>query len=168
MGVTFNAFEVFEIAEQIERNGAKFYRRAADLFKQDRGARKMFLELANWEAKHEQVFAGMRKQLSEHGAGVRTFRPEDDLLPEAQAMAGMAVFGIRPDPSEALTGNESKQDILRLAIANERDSIVYYIGLKDFVAAEAGRDKIEDIIKEEMRHVRILTQSLEQWAQAGE
>ena len=29
MGVTFNADEVFEMAEQIERNGAKFYRAAA-------------------------------------------------------------------------------------------------------------------------------------------
>jgi rubrerythrin len=168
MGVTFNAFEVFEIAEQIERNGAKFYRRAADLFKQDRGARKMFLEMASWEMGHEKVFADMRKELSVAGAEVRTFRPEDDLLPEAQAMAGLAAFGMKPDPSEALTGNESKQEILRLALANERDSIVYYTGLKDFVAAEAGRDKIEDIIKEEMRHVSILTQSLEQWAQAGE
>ena len=26
MGIDFNADEVFEIAEQIERNGAKFYR----------------------------------------------------------------------------------------------------------------------------------------------
>jgi rubrerythrin len=166
MGVTFNVFEVFEIAEQIERNGARFYGRAAKLFDEP-GARKMFLEMAGWEGKHEAVFADMRKQLSEQGAEVRTFRPEDDLLPAAQAMAGLAVFGIRPDPAEELTGRQSRADILRTAIKNEEDSIVYYTGLKEFVAAQAGKDQIDDIIQEEMRHVRILTQSLEQWEQAG-
>ena len=30
MGIDFNADEVFEIAEQIERNGAKFYRNVAE------------------------------------------------------------------------------------------------------------------------------------------
>ena len=30
MGLDFNADEVFEIAEQIERNGAEFYRTAAE------------------------------------------------------------------------------------------------------------------------------------------
>ena len=31
MSYEFNADEVFEIAERIERNGARFYRRAAEL-----------------------------------------------------------------------------------------------------------------------------------------
>ena len=63
----FNAFEVFEIAEQIERNGAAFYRKAAGLFDQPQLVR-MFLDLARWEAKHEEVFASMRRQLSEQGS----------------------------------------------------------------------------------------------------
>ncbi len=41
MGVEFNAFEAFEIAEKIERNGARFYRRAAELF-DDPGLAKLF------------------------------------------------------------------------------------------------------------------------------
>ena len=32
MDIEFNAFEAFEIAERIERNGAKFYSKAAELF----------------------------------------------------------------------------------------------------------------------------------------
>ena len=30
MGISFNADEVFEMAEAMERNGAKFYRKAAE------------------------------------------------------------------------------------------------------------------------------------------
>jgi rubrerythrin len=161
MNIQFNAFEAFEIAEQIERNGAKYYRRAAQLF-DDKQIHDMFLELADWEKGHEKIFAEMRKLLSEQSRELRTFKPEDNVLPDLQAMAGLAVFGIRPDPADELTGKESKADIFKKAIKKEKDSIVYYTGLKDFVPDRAGKDKISDIIKEEMRHVGILNQSLQQ------
>jgi rubrerythrin len=160
--IEFNAFEAFEIAEKIERNGAKFYRRAAELF-DDPGLAKLFLELAGWEKGHEQLFADMRKQLFGQSSELRNFRPDDNLLLEAQAMAGLAVFGIKPDPAEELTGRESKAEVIAKAIEKEKDSIVYYTGLKDFVPARAGKDKIDDVITEEMRHIRILNQSLQQW-----
>jgi rubrerythrin len=157
---TFNAFEVFEIAEQIERNGAAFYRKAAGLLDQPQLV-KMFLDLAEWEAKHEEVFADMRRQLSEQGRELRSFEIEDAPL-DAKAMAGLAAFGISPDPTEQLTGDETKQEILRMALQKEKDSIVYYTGLKGFVPNEGGKDKIDDVIAEEMHHIRIINQSLEQ------
>ncbi len=161
MDTKFNAFEVFEIAEKIERNGAKFYRRAAELF-DDSHTRKMFLQLADWETTHEQVFADMRNELAAQGPELRTFEPENSVVFDAQSMAGLAVFGIKPDPSDELTGEESITDILKSAIEKEKDSIVYYVGLKDFVSDRAGKDKIDDIIREELRHIGILNQAL-QW-----
>jgi len=160
MSVTFNAFEIFEIAEKIERNGAKFYRRAAELFDDSR-TRNMFLRLADWETTHEKVFADMRNELSAQGPELRTFEPENSVVFDAQAMASLAVFGIKPDPSDELTGKESITDVLKSAIEKEKDSIVFYTALKDFVPARAGKDKIDDIIREEMRHICILNQSLE-------
>ncbi|MCJ7673880.1 MAG: hypothetical protein MUO33_01875, partial [Sedimentisphaerales bacterium] len=107
--IELNAFEAFEIAEKIERNGAGFYRRAAELF-DDPHISKMFRQLADWEKGHQQLFADMRKQLFEQSRELRTFKPDDSLLPDAQAMAGLAVFGIKPDPAEELTGKESKAE----------------------------------------------------------
>jgi rubrerythrin len=49
-----------------------------------------------------------------------------------------------------------------MAIGIERDSIDFYVGLKEAVSHRAGKDKVEDIIKEEMRHIVILDQSLKQ------
>ena len=161
MVVEFNAFEIFEIAEKIERNGAKFYRSAAELFNDSR-AHNMFLQLAEWEKAHEQFFAGMRKDLFAQGPEMRTFEAENDVVFDAQSMAGLAVFGNRMDPAVELTGKESITDILKCAIEKEKDTIIFYTGLKDFVSARAGKDKIADIIKEEMHHVRILKESL-QW-----
>lgn len=158
--IEFNAFEVFEIAERIERNGAKFYRKAAGLFDETR-IRNLFYDLADWETKHEEIFTNMRKQLSEQSQELRTFRPEKNLLVDAQAMARLAVFANKSDPSQEFTGKKSKKEIFEKAIQKEKDSIVYHTGLKSFVPARAGQDKIDDIIKEEMHHVRILNQSLE-------
>lgn len=161
MDIKFNAFEIFEIAEKIERNGARFYRKAAELFDEP-GIRETFLELSDWERTHEKVFADMRKHLSEQSRELRTFEPENDMVISAQAMAGLAVFGINPDPSEELTGKESKKEIFEKALRKEEDSIVYHVGLKNFVSDRAGKDKIDDIIREELRHIGILNQAL-QW-----
>jgi rubrerythrin len=160
MTVTFNAFEVFEIAEQIERNGTNFYIRAAELF-DDPDTCQMFLRLAEWEKEHEQTFAKMKQRLSEQCRQPSTPGP-DDLLPDPRVMAGLAVFGIRSNPAEELRGRQNKTDIIRRAVEKEKDSIVFYHGLKEFVPANADKGKIDDIIKEEMRHIVILDQLLKQ------
>jgi len=160
MNVTFNAFEVFEIAEQIERNGTNFYIRAAELFN-DPDICQMFLRLAELEKEHELTFAQMKQQLSEQSRHAGTSESED-LLPDPRVMAGLAVFGIRSDPAEELRGRQEKTDIIRRAVEKEKDSIVFYHGLKEFVPAGADKNKIDDIIKEEMRHIVILDQSLKE------
>ena len=62
MGTGFNADEVFEIAEQIERNGSSFYNHGAELVS-DEVTRKLLLSLATWESRHEKLFAEMRAEL---------------------------------------------------------------------------------------------------------
>lgn len=156
--VEFNAFEVFEIAEQIERNGINFYIRVAELFDEHETCR-MFLELAKWEQEHERTFARMKQQLPEQNRKVSSPEP-DDLLPDPRVMAGMAVFGIRSDPAEELNGGQSKKDIIRMAVEKEKDSIVFYHGLKDFVPIGTDKEKINDIIREEMKHIVILDGAL--------
>jgi rubrerythrin len=160
MVVNLNASEIFEIAVQIERNGAKFYRGASELFDESR-VHNLFLQLADWEIAHEQVFADMKNELVAQGPELSAFETESDVIFDAQSMAGLAVFGNSMGPSSELTGKESIIDILKIAIEKEKDSIIFYTGLKDFVSAETAKDKIADIIKEEMHHIRILKQSLE-------
>ena len=159
MSITFNAFEIFEMAEQIERNGVKFYRKAAEGIS-DRDVRQMLLDLADMEAEHEETFAGMRKQLSDRERELRVFDPENEVALYLQAMASGHVFDLKKDPGEQLTGTETVEDILKLAIDAEKDSIVFYLGLKDFVPAKAGKDRVEAIIKEEMGHIAVLNRRL--------
>lgn len=155
MADTFDAAGIFEIAEQIERNGARFYRRAAEIF-DDGDIRDTLRQLADWEIKHERVFAHMRERLSDSG-GASGPVDRGRIVNDPKAMAGLAVFGMRSDPRDELTGNEDRAQVLKRAVEKEKDSIVFYEGLKGFTADRDGRDQIDDIIREEMRHVLILT-----------
>lgn len=164
MTFTLNVFEVFDIAEQIEHNGAEFYRKAAEIFV-DSEISGLFLRLSEWEMKHKRIFALMKKQLAE--SNPETGKPRtDESLPEKKVMAGLAVFGIRPDPGDELNGGENKVDIIKRAIEKEKDSIVFYSGLKDFAYAGIAGEKIDDIIKEELRHIKILNRLWERMSSA--
>ena len=162
MSVTLNAIEIFEIAERIERNGVKFYCKAAEGLS-DEDIRQTLLSLAEMEAEHEETFANMRKQISHKERELITFEPENEMTLYLQAIANGHIFDLKKDPSEELTGKETIDNILKLAIEAEKDSIVFYVGLKNFVPAKAGQDKVEEIIEEEMGHIVVLNQKLEAW-----
>ncbi len=158
MADTFDSCGIFEIADQIERNGAAFYRRAAEIFDDDTICDTL-LRLADWEVDHARVFAGMKERLSALRRTAGTSRTQRTVT-DPRAMAGLAVFGIRSDPSAELKGHESKTDILKRAIQKEKESITFYEGLKDFATDNAARDKIDEVIEQEMGHIEILDELL--------
>jgi len=73
-----------------------------------------------------------------------------------QAMADGHVFDLSVPPSEKLTGKETFIEILKIAINCEMDSIIFYLGLRDLVSTKAGKDKVNEIIREEMGHIALL------------
>jgi rubrerythrin len=153
--------EVLEIAEKMEQNAARFYRRAAGMY-DDAKISKLFSELAQWEKRHAEVFAEMKERLSQQSWGLGQYGSE---RPDAaRPPTPTAVFPDRADLSGELTGGETKADVLRMAIQKEEDSIAYYTSLKEFVLGDEDVQAVKDILGEEERHVRILTQSLEQIA----
>ena len=147
------------MAEQIERNGARFYRRAAELV-EEAAIRKLLEDLAAWEDGHERAFVTMRADLAAHESEPQVFDPEHEISMFLRAMADGHVFDARVDPADTLTGRESAEDILRMAIGQEKDSIVFYTGLKEMISQTAGRERIEAIIKEEMGHIGFLNREI--------
>jgi len=155
MDVGLNAVEILEIAERIEQNGADFYQKAANIF-DDPDISRTFIRLAEWETKHECIFSNMRRQILESGTQTGTHISSGGELSDAKVMAGLAVFGIRPEPSNMLSGRENEADIINGAIEREKDSIVFYTGLKDFAPSKENIQIINSIIEEELEHIRIL------------
>lgn len=157
MDVTFNADEVFEMAEQIERNGAKFYRAAAEKFP---AIQQDLLELASMEDEHEKTFKVMRAQLSGREQEPMAFDPDGELQMYLRVIADGEVFNVKAEATEPLKGQKTAEGILKIAIGMEKESIAFYAGLKECVPPRAGRDKVEAIIREEFSHIATLSEKL--------
>ena len=161
MSITFNADEIFEMAAEIERNGAKFYRSAAANTSDD-NVKKVLLDLATVEEGHLVTFKQMRKELSGQEKSHSLYDPDDQCMAYLQAMADANGYEGKVSPTIELTGNESIREILEIAVNSEKESVVFYYGLKEMVPVNAGRDKVENIILEELSHITILTEHLKQ------
>ncbi|MFB0505827.1 MAG: ferritin family protein [Thermodesulfobacteriota bacterium] len=155
MSFPFNADEIYEMAEQIERNGARFYRRAVQGAVDPRN-RRFLLDLAVKEEEHEKIFASMRSDLAREKSETAAFDPDGQAALYLRAMADGHVFDVKADPTQVFTGKETVEDILRVAMGMEKDSIVFYLGMKELVPERLGKNRIDGIIKEEMGHLASL------------
>jgi len=158
--MNFNIDEVFELAEQIEVNGARFYRTAAQGVSAF-GHKKMLTELAEMEDQHKKTFASMREKVKKSTTNL-IFDPDHEAAQYLQAFASGFVFDTTRDPVDLLKGNESIAQILNMAIGFEKDSIVFYLGLEKVLLDEAEIQHIRSIIKEEMGHITLLSRKLEE------
>ena len=156
----FNADEVFEMAIRIENNGAAFYRKAAGL--QSDIKNQKFLEgLANMEDQHQKIFTEMRTTLTEKDKDPKVFDPYDEVTKYLGAMADTMGGEGSPSVADTLTGDETLEEILQTAVGLEKDSILFYLGIKDLIFSQSGKDRIDDIIMEERKHVVQLSNLLE-------
>jgi len=142
------------MAEQIERNGASFYRKSAELIA-DPAAKKLLLDIAAMEDEHEKTFADLRAGLSEKEKVTTVFDPEGEISLYLRALADTRVFF-----EKKIDNTSSIKDIFKEAILAEKDSIVFYMGMKDMVPENLGKAKIDAIIKEEMNHIKLFSKAL--------
>ncbi len=159
MGTAFNVFEVLEIAEKIERNGGKYYRKAAGLVTTEE-CKELMLYLARMEDDHVATFSQMKKELPEVKEDTGFTESYGEAMAYLELYADGQIFQPSADPSETLTGEETMADIIRRAIGFERDSIAFYVGIKAAVLGSGGEEQIERIIREEMGHAKTLSDEL--------
>jgi rubrerythrin len=149
----FTADDVFEMAEELERNGAKFYGDAAQNADNPE-YKKLLVGLAEMEVEHEKTFVNLRSQLSGNEKALTAFDPQNESALYLKALADTKVF------FEKKIDFSSMKSVLKAAILAEKDSIVFYLGMKEMVPEQYGKDKLDKIIEEEMDHIKILSKEL--------
>jgi rubrerythrin len=153
MSYDFNANEIFEMAKQMERNGAAFYRKAAEAAT-DHQNREMLLKLAEMEDEHEKTFTAMRSELMDAEKKITVFDPQGESILYLRALADTRVFFKKE------IDITSMKEIFKEALTAEKDSIVFYLGMKELVPEKLGKSRLDDIIKEEMEHIKIIGKKL--------
>lgn len=151
MGNIFAGSEIIEIGVQIEKNGRDFYDTLSRQTKNSK-AKEMFVYLKGEEEKHVLVFQGLLDK-------VEKYEPPESYPGEyfayMNSLASNYVF-TQKDVGESLAKKiTSDSQAIDTGISHEKDSVVFYEGMKQ-VVPEHDHKIIEEIIEQEEGHLKIL------------
>lgn len=158
MAVRFNADEILRVAERIEENAEKFYRRAAELHSNENV--QFLLELAEMEKDHRVTFAKIRESLTQAEKEPTVYDPMDESVLYLQTMADLHGGEGDPEVAKSLTGEESLESIYLKAIELEKKTILFYMALEPLVPPEYGAAQVSRVIAEEKSHVVLFSRKL--------
>ncbi len=132
----------------MERNARNFYAAAARVTKSDEG-RKLFEWLANFEVGHKHRLEAKREEILHHPAleGV-----------EIQALGEYKVSEADWNPN--LSDNSSDQEILKLALENEKRAYTFFQKKITIAQDELMKQLFETLAREEEKHMEILNEQL--------
>jgi rubrerythrin len=149
----FNAVEAFKIAVGIEDNGLRFYTEAAKRFTGPLS--DLFASLAKEEEIHKATFAKILAELPSEQPSV--FDPNNETDEYLKMMSDINVFKRgSEDIDQALASVLEVKDALRMAIGFEKDSIVFYVQLKNSAEKLTDKISVDHLILEEAKHLRKL------------
>jgi len=165
MFVFGTADDVFAMAVRIEENGETFYTGAAHMT-QEPAVKKLFQDLAKMEAGHIEVFKTLRGQLPGCFPSDAVWDPEGLAESYLQATADTHIFTLEA-AQDRLKTVKSALDALGMAVQFEKDSVTFFIGMKEILPDPSGRGEIDTLIRAEMDHIRMLTAATRQFLQTG-
>jgi len=151
MANIFAGSEVVEIGIQIEENGRDFY---AALASQTKAAKnkEIFQFLAGEEEKHMKVFQGILEKTEKYepqGLGA------DEYYAYMHALASESVFTQAGKGKQIAGKVKNDKEAIDIGIGAEKDSIIFYEGIKKLVP-EYDRKIVEEVIVQEQGHLKQL------------
>lgn len=146
--VQYSIREVIEQAIQTEKLGYGFYTLMSEKFKDNVELNELFMLLAGQELRHEKIFADLKDTLAEEmlenweeaSLYMRGIVESEFFLGSRKAVRNMEEI-------------KSIGDAVRFAASFEKETLLYYYGLKDSVQ---DNETLNEIIREEKSHIRWL------------
>jgi rubrerythrin len=154
MFVFGTADDVFAMAVRIEENGNAFYAGAAEMAKNPE-VKKLFEDLALMEASHIKIFRTLRSKLPDTVTEA-VWDPEGLAESYLEATADSHVFTIEA-ATDRLKAVKNPVEALDMALQFEKDSVGFFLGMKEILPDPSGKEEIDALIKSEMLHIRMLS-----------
>jgi rubrerythrin len=141
----FSVREVIEQAIQTEKTGNEFYTAMAKKFHENNELKKLFETLAAQETKHEQVFTALKNKIKDEA-------PEgwDEVSLYLKAIVDSEFFLGKDKSLSAVRNVNSSAAAIKFALGFERETLLYYYGLRDMIQE---KKVIDEVIKEEKSHI---------------
>lgn len=151
MGNIFAGSEVVEVGIQIEKNGRDFYNTLTASSK-NQEAVKIFKFLAGEEEKHIRVFEGILNKTEKYEPlGLDA----DQYYAYMNALASEYVFTQKDKGAQVAKTVKNDKEAVDIGIGFEKDSIVFYEGIKRTVP-DFDRKIIDELIAQEQKHMILL------------
>jgi len=160
MSKIFYLNELLKFAIQRETESFDLYTHMAEQTK-DPELKVLYETLAEQETKHKMFYTSMLEHTPKEASPKA--KPEgDEYMDYIKNLIG-SQRTVKPLSNEQLHDPIQSLDY---AISREKDSVLFYTGLKHYVPKEA-HDKVDIIIHEEMKHAAILTKVKEKYKQGS-
>ena len=145
MAERFSVREVVEQAVRTERLGYDYYSEMAEKFKDDEQLANLFKTLADKELVHEQRFKELFEIIGDE-------EPEgwDDVSEYMRAFVESEFFLASGKAMDRIKRIKSADEAADFALQFEKETLLYYIGLRDAVKE---REILDEIINEEQSHI---------------
>lgn len=145
----FTLGEIIDLAIRIEKNGESTYRKAQEEVSSSDLA-SMLHWLADDEAEHEKWFARLREDMDA--------KIED---PKLEEMGKSILKNVLGDQSFSMNDVDFSRidnatNLLETSLEFEKDTIIFYEMLKEFIEDRKVLGGLDKIIEEEKRHVKRL------------
>lgn len=152
MGNIFAGSELVQLGIQIEKNGRDFYH-ALTKFSQAVKAKEIFKYLSGEEEKHIVIFQRLLDSVEKYQPA--QIYPEE-YFAYMNALASEHIFTQKDKGKEIAASVKSDKEAVDMGIGFEKDSIIFYEGMKKVVP---GYDLkvVEELILQEQSHLRQLT-----------
>jgi rubrerythrin len=151
----FNEVEAAKIAQNMEKNGLAFYRKAAAKAK-DVAVRDLFLKLAGDEKGHLARFEELEETLQAARRDQAGYADDTEIAAYIDRLLQTQVFGDAGDVARLAEQAADDVEALGVGMKAERDSIVFYQEMLDFVDSKVAKTAFASILKEERQHLRLL------------
>ena len=165
MFVFGTADDVFAMAVRIEENGHAFYACAAERA-ENRQIKTLLESLARMEQGHVEFFKLLRGQLPRSFPADAIWDPEGLAETYLQATADTHIFTVESAASR-LKKVKTPSEVLDMALQFEKDSVTFFVGMKEILPEPTGKDELDKLILSEMGHIRMLTHAKRQFMQTG-
>ena len=153
MSFVLSGEEIFSLAMEIEESGYAYYKTIADST-ENATLKQLFSFLAEQEIRHYKFFETLNKDASLDITGSDDW---DDISEYIKATTDSRFFiGEEKAISLAKTVKDPEKAV-DIAISFEKDTLLFFYELLN-VTPEKSKDIVQQIVDEEKRHIRILSE----------
>lgn len=141
----YSLVEIIEQAVQTEKLGHELYSRMAERFAKEQKLKVLFETLAARELAHKKTFSDLKGRI-----GDQKIENPEEVSNFLRAVVESEFFLGSHKSLPSLEHLQSVDDAVKFASGFEKETLLYFLGLRDIV-----KDKgvIDEIIMEEKRHI---------------